>query len=97
MNEEYGFYSYKLSKPFKTKNELLTAEAEFEQKKANELKLKEERSERANEVITAYKKYLELRAKFVEDYGSWHMTLQSKDLPKPTLFNFSDFLEDFFN
>lgn len=87
------YYSDTLKKLFETEDELKKAEVEFEEKHALELKKKEERATRAKEVEEAYKKYLDLRAKFVKDYGSYHMTITDKDLKDPA----TTFLFDLFN
>lgn len=78
------YFSEKTRKMYESVDELNTAEKEFDDKAAKELALREERKVRAQEVDDAYKKYLELRAKFIEDYKSYHMTLTEKDLPKTT-------------
>jgi vacuolar-type H+-ATPase subunit I/STV1 len=68
------------------------------ERKAKEQALTAERKERANEVEAAYKAsleaakhYHELLNKFVEDYGSFHMTLRTGD------FNPFDGFEHFFD
>jgi len=76
------YFSEKLKKIYDSVEELEKAEKEFDDKSAKELALREERKVRAQEVDDAYKKYLNLRAKFIEDYKSYHMTLTEKDLPK---------------
>lgn len=75
------YYSEKVKKMFDSVEDLDTAEKEFDEKAQKELALREERKARAVEVEDAYKKYLDLRSKFVKDYGSYHMTLTEKDLP----------------
>lgn len=87
------YYSDTLKKLFETEEELKKAEVEFTEKHALELKKKEERVTRAKEVEEAYKKYLDLRAKFVKDYGSYHMTITDKDLKNIpiSLLDFFDF------
>ena len=93
------YYSEVLNKVFDSKTECLEAETKYtEEKKAKEEKQKElanTRKERAKEVEAAYdavleaqKKYAELRNKFIQDYGSWHMTIST-----PNAFSF---LEDLF-
>lgn len=76
------YYSEKTNKVYTTTEELENAEKEFDEREAKELALRDERKARAHEVEEAYKKYLELKAKFIEDYKSYHMTLTEKDLPK---------------
>ena len=87
------YYSDTLKKLYETEEELKKAEQEFNEKHALELKKKEERASRAKEVEDAYKKYLELRAQFVKDYGSYHMTITDKDLKNVpiSLLDFFDF------
>jgi len=84
-----------LNKEFDTEEECLDAEKKYEDEHAKELALKEERAERAKEVQEAYKHYLELRAKFIEDYKSWHMTLTEKDLPALNTINWFDLFDKF--
>ena len=62
--------------------------------------LADTRKERAKEVEDAYiaskeadKKYIELRNKFIKDYGSFHMTIRNQEIPSP----FEDFFRAFFN
>ena len=84
-----------LNKEFETEQECLDAEKKYEEEHAKELALKEERAERAKEVQDAYKHYLELRAKFIEDYKSYHMTLTEKDLPALNTINWFDLFDKF--
>lgn len=84
-----------LNKEFETEEACLDAEKKYEEEHAKELALKEERAERAKEVQEAYKHYLELRAKFIEDYKSWHMTLTEKDLPALNTINWFDLFDKF--
>ena len=86
------YYSDTLKKLFETEEELKKAEVEFEEKHALELKKKEERAHRAKEVEEAYKKYLDLRSKFVKDYGSYHMTITENDLKDLSVNSLFDFL-----
>jgi len=90
------YYSDALKRYFDNEKECLAAEREFEQKHAAELKAKEERTARAKEVEDAYRKYIELRAKFVEDFKSWHMTITDKDLPALTTTSIFDIFDGFF-
>ena len=80
------YYSEILHKTFKDAESCLAAEKEYNEKIAAEKAAKEamaeKRKERAKEVEDAYKKveeaqkaYYELRDKFIEDYGSFHMTI----------------------
>ena len=84
------YYSEILNQLFETEKEAI--EAEEAQRKANEektakkQKLADERKARAKEVDEAYKaaveaekKYSELKAKFVKDYGGYHVTYKSND------------------
>ena len=87
------YYSETCKKMYDSVEELETAEKEFNEKHEKELALKEERKARAQEVEEAYKKYLELKAKFIEDYKAYHMTLTTKDLPdlsKVSIFDLFD-------
>lgn len=90
------FYSDTLNKYFDDKAECLAAEREFEQKHAAEIKAKEERTARAKEVEAAWKNYLDLRAKFIEDYKQWHCTITDKDLPALNTTSVFDLFEGFF-
>lgn len=76
------YYSEKTKKVYDEVDALEAAEKEFDEREAKELALREERKARAHEVEDAYKHYLELRAKFIEDYKSFHMSITDKDLPK---------------
>ena len=76
-----------LNKSFETKEEADKAEKEYNEKNALILKKKEERTNRAKEVNSAYEKYMEdykeylkLRNEFIKDYGEWHMTYRDGDL-----------------
>lgn len=88
--------------------------AQKKKERANEVqdaykKAIEVRKKAQNEIEEAEKKYYALRDKFVEDYGSWHMTYTSKDgvdtydfstltdLSKQYNRIFKDILNDFFN
>lgn len=63
------YYSEQTKKLYDSQEELNNAEKAFEEKKAVELKKKEERATRAKEVEDAYDKYVELLDKFIKDYG----------------------------
>ena len=89
------YYSELVKKNFDSEQECLDAEKKYEEEHAKELALKEERAARAKEVNEAYKKYLELRAKFLEDYKSFHMTLTEKDLPAINSVNLWDLFDRF--
>lgn len=82
--------SEKTHKEYATVEECLAAEKEYDEALAAEKQKKEElanaRKARANEIEEAYKAILEARKhydelldKFVEDYGSFHMTLHTGD------------------
>lgn len=84
------FYSEILRKVFDSATECQKAEAKYNEKlaadKAKQEALSKTRKDRAKEVEDAYhasiaaqKNYLELRDKFVRDYGSWHMTISSPE------------------
>lgn len=89
------YYSELVKKNFDSEQECLDAEKQYEEEHAKELALKEERAKRAQEVQEAYKHYLELRAKFIEDYKSYHMTLTEKDLPALNSLNWFDLFNNF--
>ena len=84
------YYSETLNKVFENEKDCLNAEKEYKAKVEEEEKRKKEladsRKIRAKEVEDAYhasiaaqKNSLELRDKFVRDYGSWHMTISSPE------------------
>lgn len=85
------YYSDKTKSLYENENELIKAEEEFDKAHEEENRKREERKTRAKEVETAYKHYLELRNQFIEDYGSYHMTVNSQR-PYASIF---DFIEDF--
>lgn len=76
------YYSDVTKKYYESEDALVAAETEvIKAQKAAEEKNKV-RKERAQEVETAYKvvvdaqkKYLDLRNKFIKDYGSYHTTI----------------------
>lgn len=79
------YYSEILRKFYPTENECAKAEAEYsaaqKAKEAREAKLAADRKIRAKEVEDAFKRFIEARKKydkllekFVNDYGSFHMT-----------------------
>lgn len=84
------YYSEKLHTTYDTEKACVEAEQAFEEKLKKEKEEKEKiasaRKERAAEVEAAYKAaldaqktYTELRNKFVQDYGTWHMTISSQN------------------
>ena len=84
--------SEKTKKEYATVEECLEDEAKYDEmiaKKKEEAERKSaERKERAKEVDEAYlaekeaeRKYVELRNKFVKDYGSFHMTYSTTEKP----------------
>ena len=84
------YYSETLNKVFENEKDCLNAEKEYEAKVEEEEKRKKEladsRKVRAKEVEDAYKAiidaqkhYNELKNKFVEDFGSFHMTFSTTD------------------
>lgn len=92
------YYSEVLKKTFDTEKDCLAAEKDYNEKleaaEKQKKELAEKRKERAKEVEEAYKEvqkaqkhYAELRTKFVKDYGSFHMTITSKDNDWDTIFN----------
>ena len=83
------YYSELLNRQFNSEQECLAAEKQYQEqvlaKQEAENKLKEQKATRAKEVESAYKelkdaerRYLDLRNKFVEDYGQFHMTYRDK-------------------
>jgi chromosome segregation ATPase len=81
---EYGYYSYKLNKVFKTQEELQAAEGEIVAKEQKELKIKEEREKAAKEIEDLFKQREELQAEidkklseFIDKYKTYHYTLRS--------------------
>lgn len=84
------YYSETLNKVFENEKDCLDAEKEHKEKVEAEEKRKKEladsRKVRAKEVEDAYKAiidaqkhYNELKNKFVEDFGSFHMTFSTTD------------------
>lgn len=84
------YYSETLNKVFENEKDCLDAEKEYQAKVEEEEKRKKEladsRKIRAKEVEDAYKAiidaqkhYNELKNKFVEDFGSFHMTFSTTD------------------
>ena len=94
------YISDKTGKVYKTAEDCLAAEKAFDAEQAEKelaKKQKEEtRAKRAKEVEDEYKAYADARksyndlvAKFVKDYGSFHMTLKNdNDVFKTLLDNF---------
>ena len=84
------YYSETLNKVFENEKDCLNAEKEYEAKVEEDEKRKKEladsRKIRAKEVEDAYKAiidaqkhYNNLKNKFVEDFGSFHMTFSTTD------------------
>jgi hypothetical protein len=84
------YYSETLNKVFENEKDCLNAEKEYKAKVEAEEKRKKEladsRKARAKEVEDAYKAvidaqkhYNELKNKFVDDFGSFHMTFSTTD------------------
>jgi len=95
--------SEKTGKHYTTVEECLKDEKKYDEeiavKKAKKKELSDARKNRAKEVEDAYKArleadkvYQEKLNKFIEDYGSFHMTFDTK-LENPV--NFFDFLYNF--
>lgn len=83
------YYSETLQKLFESEKALVEAEKqaqeEKEKKEAEKKALTEKRATRAKEIEEAYKAiieaknhYNELKNKFIEDYGSYHLTVNTK-------------------
>lgn len=85
------YYSTKTKKLYKEIAELETAEKEFDEKQAVELKKREDRVARAKEVEDARNKYIELLDAFIKDYGYY------VDYKKTSSDELSKLLEAFFN
>ena len=85
------YYSDKTKSLYENENELIKAEQEFDKIHEEENRKREERKTRAKEVESAYQHYLELRNQFIEDYGSYHMTISSQR-PYASIF---DLIDDF--
>lgn len=62
---------------------------------AAEKRIKEVSKEENDKVRGAYKKYEELKAKFIKDYNSYHMTYTNKNGEKAV--SISDLFEEMFN
>ena len=104
----YGYYSKVLNKPFDSLEELKAAELKHESEKKEALMKSNKRKDAAHEIEEAYKSYLDilektnkeladyyssvkkkqddaynkfvdLKNKFIEDYGSFHMTFVDKE------------------
>lgn len=82
------YYSESLKKVYDSEKECQDAEREYAEKvaaeKAEREKLQKARKERAAEVesarqayLEAQKSYIELRNKFINDFGGWHMTVST--------------------
>lgn len=85
------YYSTKTKKLYKEVAELESAEKEFDEKQAVELKKRENRAARAKEVEEARNKYIELLDAFIKDYGYY------VDYKKTSGDELSKLLEAFFN
>ena len=101
------YYSETLNKFYDSEKDLVNAEQQYAQEKADaeakQKALQEARTDRAKEVemaykdvINAYNKYLELKNKFIDDYHSFHMSFSTK-LPMKEIADFDiiDFLLNF--
>lgn len=97
-------FSEKTKEFYPSVDECLAAEEQYDAEQAKLAAEKEAqakiRKERADEVGAAYKayeearqNYVELRNKFVEDFGSYHMTIRTKS---PTVGTLEDFISRFF-
>lgn len=79
------FYSDVTKKLYDTQDALASAEALVLKEKVEAEEKEQKRGERAKEVEAAYKavleaqaKYTELKNKFIDDYGGFHMTATHK-------------------
>ena len=68
MDNNYGFYSKVLKKPFDTLEELEQAEKEYNEIHAVEIKAAEEKKNLAHEVEESYKNYLNVYAQCNEEF-----------------------------
>ena len=95
------YYSDVTKKFYDVHDEAIEEEEKEKEKNALELKKKEEKAQRAKEIEAAYQKYvddykqfLELKNKFVKDYGSFHMTFKD-NTPKVVETNLFDLFDWF--
>ena len=104
---EFEYYSKKTKQLYKTKEEAIEAEKEFDKKVAEEerktkalLKEKQEleqkRAERFKEVQEAYKRAEELKRDFLKDYHTLSYTISTKDL-RPSELRAIENFENIFN
>ena len=97
------YYSDVTKKLYETQPALVEAEA-LELKKQNEAEEKaKQRKVRAKEVEDAFKAvldaqahYTELKNKFIEDYGNFHVT-ENRQIPVKTAADFSNFIDLLFS
>lgn len=97
------FYSEVTKKLYDTEKELVNAEAALIKAQADEEEKKKVRATRAKEVEDAYKTliaaqqhYTELKNKFIEDYGSFHMSIKEKT-PVSDLSDINKLIDVLFN
>ena len=88
------FYSEITKKIYDDKEALNKAEKEEAEKQKKAELVQQERSVRAKEIESAYKTavddynhYNELVNKFIDDYGSFHMTYNEHGMPFKSLFD----------
>ena len=88
------YYSDKTKKIYDTEEALVEAEKVEAKKQEKVEALKLERTNRAKEIesaykdaVTAYNKYNELVNKFIDDYGSFHMTFNQHGNPMKSIFD----------
>lgn len=89
------YYSESLKQFFDAEEDLHAAEKANEEAIALKKAKQEERAAKAKEVEDAYKKYLQLKADFIKEYGSYHQTLTSDDLPDLTNLSLVDLFDRF--
>lgn len=90
------YYSEKLDRYFDSEDQCMAAEIEYDKKVKEQEDLRAKRADRAREIEDAYKHYLELRDKFVADYGSYHLSITSHDVPAlRNNFSIADFFDTF--
>ena len=89
------FYSEKTKKFYESAEACVDAEEKFDaeqaklkEKRAEEARIRKERAKEVEEAYLAAEKarehYIAVRNKFIEDHGSFHMTISKKDSMLPT-------------
>ena len=81
------YYSEVTKQLYDSEDSLKEAEQTALDEQNKQKQLKEERQKRAKEVEEAFSKAYELRAKFIEDYGSFHQTYTQKTINGKSIFD----------